>query len=207
MVGLNRDAVSELLRGLPDDPPSSLDPYLDAATRCFVRHGIERTTVQDVAAEMGFNRATIYRQVGTMEQQIRLLAARDIRRHLASIPARVAGLNGPGLMVELAAIGVEDARAHPVLAKILADEPRLVGTILERHIGKVRDQVVPVLASLCQSGMDSGQLAPMDPVVLASWIVRIVVTLVVLEPEAELRAYLRELLVPALSPAQMPAFT
>ena len=203
--GLNRDAVSELLRGLPEDPPPALDPYLDAATRCFVRHGIERTTVQDVASEMGFNRATIYRQVGTIEQQIQLLAARDVRRHLSSIPARVAGLTGPDLLVELAAIGVEDARAHPVLAKILADEPRLVGTILERHIGKVRDQVVPVLASLCQTGMDTGQLTPMDPVVLASWIVRIVVTLVVLEPETELRAYLRELLVPALSPAAAPA--
>lgn len=94
-----------------------------------------------------------------------------------------------------------------MLAKILADEPRLVGTILERHIGKVRDQVVPVLASLCQAGMDLGQLAPMDAVVLASWVVRIVVTLVVLEPETELRTYLRELLVPALSPVHTAALT
>jgi AcrR family transcriptional regulator len=199
-AGLDEAALSQLLRGLPDQPPPALDPYLDAAARCFTRHGIERTTVQDVAAEMGFNRATIYRQVGTIENQIRLLAARDVRRHLASLPARVAGLSGPALVVELAAIGVEDARSHPVLAKILADEPRLVGRILEQHIGRVRDQVVPVVASLCTAGMDAGLITRMDPVVLASWIVRIVVTLVVLEPETELRAYLAELLLPALTP-------
>jgi AcrR family transcriptional regulator len=206
-AGLSDAALSQLLRGLPDQPPPSLDPYLDAAARCFTRHGIERTTVQDVAAEMGFNRATIYRQVGTIGNQIRLLAARDVRRHLASLPARVGGLSGPALVVELAAIGVEDARSHPVLAKILADEPRLVGRILEQHIGRVRDQVVPVVASLCTAGMDAGLITRMDPIVLASWIVRIVVTLVVLEPETELRAYLGELLLPALTPTRLGRVT
>src|SRR5580700_453552 len=131
VAGISSHMLAQLLRGLPDEPPPSLDPYLDAATRCIVRHGIERTTVQDVANDMGLNRGTIYRQVGTMENQIRLLAARDVRRHLASLPARVVGLSGPPLVVELAAIGVEDARGHPILAKILADEPGLVGNILE----------------------------------------------------------------------------
>jgi AcrR family transcriptional regulator len=204
VAGLDASMAAQLLHGLPDDPPPALDPYLNAATRCIVRHGIERTTVQDVAADMGLNRGTIYRQVGTMENQVRLIAARDIRRHLASLPARVVGLSGPQLVVEMAAIGVEDARGHPILAKILADEPGLVGNILEKHIGKVRDQVVPVLASLFESGMDAGQLARMDPTILASWIVRIVVTLVVLEPEAELRTYLSELLLPALTPMPTP---
>jgi AcrR family transcriptional regulator len=200
VTGLDATMAAQLLKGLPAAPASSLDPYLDAATRCIVRHGIERTTVQDVAADMGLNRGTIYRQVGTMENQIKLLAARDIRRHLAGVPARVIGLSGPQLVVELAAIGVEDARGHPILAKLLADEPGLVGNILEKHIGKLRDQVVPVLASLLESGMATGQLARMDPTILASWIVRIVVTLVVLEPETELRTYLSELLLPALTP-------
>ncbi|HEY2213492.1 MAG TPA: TetR/AcrR family transcriptional regulator, partial [Acidimicrobiales bacterium] len=200
VAGLSADMAGQLLKGLPDEPSPALDSYLDAATRCIVRHGIERTTVQDVAADMGLNRGTIYRQVGNMQEQIKLLAARDIRRHLVSLPARVGGLSGPQLVVELAAIGVEDARGHPILAKILADEPGLVGNILEKHIGKVRDQVVPVLASLFESGMAVGQLARRDPTILASWIVRIVVTLVVLEPEAELRTYLNELLLPALTP-------
>jgi AcrR family transcriptional regulator len=199
-VGMGPEVVARLMTGLPDLPPPVLDPYLDAATRCFVRYGLERTTVQDVAAEMGVNRGTIYRQIGTIEQQLRLLAARDVRHFLFSVPARVRGLNGPELVVELAAIGVEDARRHPVLAKILSDEPQLVGNILERHIGKVRDRVVPVVAALCRADMEVGLLRAMDPVVLASWIVRIVVTLVVLEPEVELRSYLAEVLVPALTP-------
>jgi AcrR family transcriptional regulator len=197
-------AASRLLAGLPAEPPPALDPYLDAASRCVARYGIERTTVQDVATEMGLNRGTIYRQVGTIEHQIRLLAARDVRRYLAGLPERVEGMVGPELVVELVALGVEAARAHPVLGKILADEPKLVGNILEKHIGRLRDQVVPVIAQLCRAGMAAGNLAEMDALVLASWVVRIAVTLVVLEPETELRPYLAEILVPALRPASPP---
>lgn len=199
--GLDLGTLARLLEGLPDLPPAALDPYLDATTRCFVRYGVERTTVQDVAAEMGLNRGTVYRQVGTIEHQVRLLAARDIRRFLADLPTRVGGLAGPELVVEVVAVSVEQARAHPVVAKILADEPRLVGSILEGHIGGVRDQVVPVIAHVLETGMAAGVFAPVDPVVLASWIVRIGVTLLVLEPEAELRSYLGEILLPLLTPA------
>jgi AcrR family transcriptional regulator len=199
-AALGRQAASELLQGLPDRPPVVLDQYLDATSRCLARFGVERTTVLDVANDLGLNRGTIYRQVGTMEQQVALLAARDLRRFLGTVPRRVAGLTGPALVVELAAISVEDAKAHPVLAKILADEPRLVGQILESHIGQLRDRVVPVIARLFAAGMAAGLITPMDPTVLASWVVRIVVSLVVLDPEIELRPYLREILVPALSP-------
>lgn len=200
-IGLDPGVLTRLLTGLPELPPPALDPYLDAASRCFARFGVERTTVQDVANEMGFNRGTIYRQVGTIENQIRLLAARDLRRSLAALPAKVAGLSGPALVVEVIAVGVEEARAHPVLAKVLADEPRLVGRILEEHIGQVRDQVLPVIARVLQTGMAAGLFAPVDPVILASWLVRIGVTLFVLEPEVALRPYLGEILYPMLTPA------
>ena len=197
---LGEATLAALLDGLPAMPPPTLDPYLDAAARCFARYGVERTTVQDVAAELGFNRGTVYRQVGTMENQIRLLAARDLRRFLDSIPERIGALPGPEMVVELVAIAVEDARAHPVLAKVLSDEPRLVGEILEGHIGGVRDQVLPVFAGILRAGMAAGLFASVDPVVLASWIVRIAVTLMVLEPEVELRQYLGAILLPALTP-------
>ena len=64
--------------GLPPAPPAELDPYLDAAARCLARHGIGRTSVQDVARELGVNRATVYRQVGTVEDMVRLLVAREL---------------------------------------------------------------------------------------------------------------------------------
>jgi hypothetical protein len=64
----------------------------------------------------------------------------------------------------------------------------------------VRDQVVPVIAQVLETGMAAGLFAPVDPVVLASWLVRIGVTLFVLEPEVALRPYLGEIIYPMLTP-------
>ena len=55
-------ALSVDQHGIPSPPGGDLDPYLDAATRCFVRYGVRRTSVQDVADELGVNRTTLYRR-------------------------------------------------------------------------------------------------------------------------------------------------
>ena len=44
--------------GVPAVPPPTLDPYLDAAARCFARHGLRRTRVTDIADEVGVSRVT-----------------------------------------------------------------------------------------------------------------------------------------------------
>src|SRR3546814_4780239 len=66
--------------GLPTLPSPALDPYLDAAARCFVRHGLRRTRVTDIADDVGVSRVTVYRQVGTVEDAARLLLARELDR-------------------------------------------------------------------------------------------------------------------------------
>ena len=48
---------------LPPVPPASLDPYLDATARCFARYGVRRTSVQDVARELGVATMGLYRYV------------------------------------------------------------------------------------------------------------------------------------------------
>ena len=115
--------LSEDQQGIPTPPADELDPYLDAAALCFARYGTRRTSVQDVAAELGVNRATVYRQVGTIDHQIRLLIARDLHRLLAELPASLAGKSGPRAVVELMAAIIRYASDHPVLAKVLRDEP------------------------------------------------------------------------------------
>ena len=82
-------ALPGLATGIPAPPPASLDPFLDAAARCFARHGIKRMSVQDVARELRVNRATVYRQIGNVDQQVRLLLARDLHG------CRAHGLDGP----------------------------------------------------------------------------------------------------------------
>jgi AcrR family transcriptional regulator len=187
------------LEGVPAVPPERLDPYLDAAAACFARFGITRTRVPDVAAEAGVSRVTIYRQVGTIEDMARLLLARDLHRLLEFVPAALDGRAGPDAVVAVVEFIVDHARSHPVLAKVIADEPHVLGPVLVSDLGTVAERVADVVAPLLDQLMASGQLAQRDPRILADWLVRQTVTLI-LAPPADLGAHLREVLEPALTP-------
>jgi AcrR family transcriptional regulator len=187
---------------VPPLPPEELDEYLDAAARCFLRFGVGRTRVPDVAAEVGKSRVTVYRQVGTVDNMARLLLARDLHRLLRRVPAALSGRRGPEAIVSMLEVVVEHARNHPVLMKVLRDEPQLIGPVLISDLGAASSRIAEMVAPILDALMDSGQLARRDSRVVAEWLVRQTVTLILAPPQGNLRTFLSEFLVPALSPAK-----
>ena len=185
----------------PPLPPATADPFLDAAARCFLRYGVRRTSMQDIAAEAGVERTTVYRQVGTKDSILRLLTAREIHRHLGTVLARtdLAGADTPRRIVRLVAEMCALVRDHPVMAKVLADERDLLGSG-GAELGSVFDRIAAVTAPAIESAMADGLLARRDPVVLSQWIARISATVVLAPPPGDLEAFLAEVLLPALSP-------
>jgi AcrR family transcriptional regulator len=196
--------LPESIQGMPPPPPASLDPFLDATSRCFARYGVRRTSVQDVAQELGVNRTTVYRQVGNIEQQAMLLAARDSHRLLSSLPARIGFPIGPQSVVDLLATLVREAREHPVLAKMLADERDLIGSFVARDVPQLMERATAAFVPMVSLAVGAGNLAHRDPVALAQWLVRITASLVLVEPPGELADFLAELLIPALTPPDAP---
>lgn len=186
--------------GIPTPPSEDLDAYLDAAARCFVRYGVRRTSVQDIANEMGVNRTTVYRQVGTVDHQIRLLIARDLHRLLAELPASLAGKSGPRAVVELMATIIGFVSNHPVLTKVLQDEPEVIGPFLVSDLPEVIARVTAAIAPLLRSAMAASQIATRDAELLAESLVRLGITLILAPPPGELDAFLAEVLVPTLKP-------
>jgi TetR/AcrR family transcriptional regulator len=53
-----------------------VERILDAAYQCFIRHGIRKTTMDDIAAAAGMSRPAIYQYVRNKEDAFRRLAAR-----------------------------------------------------------------------------------------------------------------------------------
>jgi AcrR family transcriptional regulator len=192
--------LTAIVAGLGQPPRPDLDPFLDAAAKCFARHGLKRTSVQDVARELGVDRTTVYRQVGTIAQQARLLAARELHQLVASIPGRAPQPVGPAGIIEIMASVIDDVRGHPVMAKLLADDTDTITLSTLVELPPLLGQVAGALAPMLASGMDSGMLARREPVILAEWLIRLVVTLVLVPPLTELRSFLSELLLPALTP-------
>jgi AcrR family transcriptional regulator len=193
--------LAGIISGLDGPPPRpDLDPFLDAAATCFARHGLKRTSVQDVARELGVDRTTVYRQVGTVPRLARLLAARELQRLMLSIPGRAPQPVGPEGIIEIMASVIDDIRLHPVMAKFLADDTDTVTLSTLAELPPLLQRVAEFLAPMMAAGMASGALAEREPVILAEWLIRLVVTLVLVPPLGDLRTFLSELLLPALRP-------
>jgi AcrR family transcriptional regulator len=77
-----------------------VEEILDAAYRCFARHGARRTTMDDIAAEAGLSRPAVYQYMRNKDDVLRRLCQRlfedalERARAAAGIGDRVARLEG-----------------------------------------------------------------------------------------------------------------
>jgi len=142
----------------------------------------------------------VYRQVGNVTSVVRLLTARELHRLLESLPDHLTGLRGPEVVVDLLATVIGYGRQHPVLAKVLADEPELIGPYLIQEVPAFIDFVAVAATPLLRAAMEAGELARRDPALVAQLLVRLCVPLLLAPAPGDLRALLSEVLVPALAP-------
>lgn len=185
--------------GLPEVPGPDLDTYLDAAARCFARHGLGRTKVVDIAEELRVSRVTVYRQLGNVDSAARLLLARELDRLLSALLPRVAAADDADDVVEVIADAVRFAIGHPVLSKVLRDEPELVGVFVVTELDSLLDRLqllaAPVLARLDSMGVTP----PIDLIALGDWVTRVLVTMVLSPPAVDVGEHLRSMLGPLLA--------
>jgi AcrR family transcriptional regulator len=184
--------------GLPTLPSPALDPYLDAAARCFARHGLRRTRVTDIADDVGVSRVTVYRQVGTVEDAARLLLARELDRLVSSlVPTLMAADDADGI-VSVIASAVEFATTHPVLSKVLHDEPELVGGFVIAELPTLIDRLLVLAEPVVRRLADLDERARFDIPVLGEWVARVVITMVVAPPKEPPEEFLGKVLLPVL---------
>lgn len=184
--------------GLPPVPPPELDRYLDAAARCFSRYGVARTTVGDIARELRVSRATVYRQVGNFDVLGRQLFAREIHRLLLTIPDHLDGLNTADAVVHMTAAVITAARQHPVLAKVLADEPQLAWSLLMQRVDELVDRAAPVVEAVLAGALAGTRI---DTRLAAEWLIRLAASLVLAPTNGDLRSFLGAVVRPVLAGA------
>ncbi|HEX4867585.1 MAG TPA: TetR/AcrR family transcriptional regulator [Acidimicrobiales bacterium] len=185
--------------GLPPVPPAVLDPYLDAAALCFARHGLRRTRVTDIAEAVGVSRVTVYRQLGTTEEAARLLLARELDRLVSSLlPALVAADDVDGIVAVIAS-AVDFAVTHPVMRKVLHDEADLVGAFVMNEFRTVIDRLLLLAEPVVQRLEQIAGGRDINVPVVAEWVARVVLTMVVAPPTAPPEVFLGGVLRPLLA--------
>jgi AcrR family transcriptional regulator len=189
---------------LPLPPDPALDPVLDAAARCLARHGISKTTLSDIAREMGVAPSTVYRKVGSVDNATMLLFAREAQRFLERIPTILSAATGPRAITMLMTDAIQTLAHDPVAAKVLRDEGDWMGRMVTRQLDHLLSQGVEVAAPLLAAAMAAGLIRTQDPERLAHWLLRIGLAALVAPPPGDLAIALDELLLPVLAPTPVP---
>ena len=157
-----------------DDRSSTRVRMVDAALACLARQGLAKTTVDDIAREAGFSRATLYRAFpGGKDAVIAAVVETEVARLFSSL-AVVMG-EATDLEDVLVAGMVESARrlsGHGALAYLLIHEPdvilpRLIFAEMDRILFTAGDFAAPFFARW---------LSPDEASRAAEWAVRIVLT-------------------------------
>jgi AcrR family transcriptional regulator len=187
---------------LPARPGPELDRVLDAVERCIVRYGVDRTSMTDIARELGVARTTLYRQVASLEEALALMSSRRFHRFLDDLVELAAGGITAELFVEVVVRTVRSALADPIAQRVLQDEPQLVGHYLTSgSLAALAGQIAELITPVVEVAISGGLLRAVDPSAAAQWIVRIVFALcVVPPPDDELEESVRFVLLPMLAP-------
>jgi len=121
---------------MPQAPPSVAPPLtsqtdiraraVEATLACVARHGLSKTTIDDVAREAGCARATLYRHVGGKRQLVLLTVAAEGERIAGQLRAAAAAADTfeDAAAAVMSAAGRELA-GHAAIQFLLGFEPEL----------------------------------------------------------------------------------
>ena len=156
---------------------------VDAALVCIGRWGSIKTTLDDVARQAGYSRATVYRVFpGGKDALLETVARREVGRFFAALVSRIEAAE---TLEDALAAGMSEAatviRDHHALQFLLAYEPetilpRVAFSRCDEALGSVRTAVAPSLSRWLPAG---------DAERVAEWTARLVLSYA-MAPTAEI---------------------
>jgi AcrR family transcriptional regulator len=137
-----------------------VDRVLDSAKRCSERWGFQRVTVDDIAADAGISRATLYRLFpGGKDVLFEALRVRELEEFFTVLRARVEGATSiDDLLVRTVVAATQELRADDHLAVMLATEPgTTLGQLTVEGVPRILRFATAFIAPLAEPFLDRQQ--------------------------------------------------
>jgi AcrR family transcriptional regulator len=132
---------------------------VEAAYTCVARHGVAKTTIEDVAREAGMSRATVYRAFpGGRDEVINATVAWATLDFFGRL---YDDIQGAGTLEEIMERGIMFAHRsiveHEVLQRVMQTEPDKLLPILTVESNRIREGIAAVLTPyLVERGLAPG---------------------------------------------------
>ncbi|MDV6304818.1 helix-turn-helix domain-containing protein [Rhodococcus cerastii] len=144
-------------------PDGDDGPILDAALELFGEVGIPRTTIGDVAKRARINRVTVYRRIGSKDDLVRAVMARESSRLFVAVAAAASEQTS---RADRAAHGfattIDSVRTNPVLLKMFDSESSLVLEQLTTNASALLVPAINAAAHIARGELESDTFAVPD---------------------------------------------
>ena len=147
------------------------DVILDAATQLMSTIGIRRTTMADVARAADVSRATLYRRFPNVEAIAATVTTREFERVVADAPVADGAVDRASL-VETVVYLVREARAHPLLQRIIELDPEFLMPYLLHRTGRTSNGQLAVITGFVTAGQAAGEIREGDARRLATTVLQ-----------------------------------
>jgi AcrR family transcriptional regulator len=173
-TGVLPEATAEAVADRPSARSLQEERVVDGALRCIARWGVAKTTLDDVAREAGWSRATVYRLFpGGKDAVLETVVEVELERLFSALDERLAAAAD---LEDLLVAGMSEAGAritrHPALRFLVAHEPEVILPQIsfaraERVLAKAASFASPYLARW---------LGPEEAHRVGEWVTRIVIS-------------------------------
>lgn len=154
---------------------------IDAAVECFSTYGIRKTQLTDVAQRAGVSRATAYRVFSAKPDLVTAVVQSEIARFIDGYRESVdLAADAATVLRDTVPFVLDWVRTHPVLARVLADEPEQFLELLVQHGD--RPTALDIMRPAAEVGLanaDPRQLRA-TPIQAAEWSVRILLSFILI---------------------------
>jgi AcrR family transcriptional regulator len=193
--------VTALADPVAPSVPGIHERAVAATLTCIARHGLGKTTIDDVAREAGCSRASLYRYFGGRAELVVVAVQAEALRITEEVRAAADAADTlEDAVVAIVATAGRELGEHPALRFVADFEPeRLLPHLTfsggDRFLARARDAIAPSLE----------RFAPGQAERAAEWVARVGLTLwlcpsgpVSIADPDHLRAYVRAFVVPAI---------
>ena len=173
---MSQTPLSRLLAEQPPSRPDALAAFR-AAQRAFLAG--ERLEMQDLAAELGVSRATLFRWVGGKEQLLAEIIWSIAAPTFEQAVTGVRGTRGPQRIAEvLSSFAAASIRSEPFM-EFVQREPERALRLLTTRASTFQARMLGLIEQLLQEEMEAGRIvAPLPLHDLAYLVLRITETFV-----------------------------
>lgn len=175
------------------EPDSPVQRILDATGRVIAERGVAKARVGDIADEAGLGRATLYRYFATREDVFVAFAEREMERFLSElVTAAEKQPTQRERVIEAVALAVEGIASRPGMKPFFEPDALPITATVPGRSTLLLPRALAAFDRLVGAPHGGQVLHPdMNPVGLAEWLVRMILSLAMVSGPKRSRRELR----------------